>query len=616
MAIPKLERNIWLTTPMMRGDDVLMVQQRLVASGARLSQDGLYGRGTRSAVEAFQRANGLLADGVVGIITWTQLMAPLDGSAAIPVQAPAAATDIADLAALQAPHTIFKGAVEWSVGRDGVAVVGGTPALIPTPDERKLVAEVLSSFRQALTTALSKFKVPVELIVACICTESSGRPNAKRMEPGCDRNDPSRTPTRVSWGLMQTLLSTAREALRQPDLKLQELLEPEISIRAGAAYIWNQGRRTGFDPPLVAAAYNAGSLKRNDGQANHWRLLQFPIGTAEHVDRFCRFFNAAMTTDAPLPDNVASMRALLGGQAAPAALPPQTMSAAQPSEAAAAPPDPNALTIRQFQERLRDAGLYEGPIDGQETRAVVDAMEKRFARDATSGRLVAGWEGWSAGRRRFAVEQSLILDAGIEVGDVDGLVGPQTMFAREAFQHQVETGQPLRIPERDLQPERAEPTFQQAQIWPRQSECEKFYGKVGANQTLLVLPYRMRLAWDLATEINRFSCHERVHDAFRRVFDKTLSEYGEARISQLRLDLFGGCLNVRKMRGGTQMSMHSWGIAVDLDPERNTLRMTHATATFARPEYEPFWRIVESEGLVSLGRLRDFDWMHFQAARF
>lgn len=43
--------------------------------------------------------------------------------------------------------------------------------------------------------------------------------------------------------------------------------------------------------------------------------------------------------------------------------------------------------------------------------------------------------------------------------------------------------------------------------------------------------------------------------------------------------------------------------------------MNHREASFARPEYEPFWAIVEEEGLVSLGRTRDFDWMHFQAAR-
>ena len=132
---------------------------------------------------------------------------------------------------------------------------------------------------------------------------------------------------------------------------------------------------------------------------------------------------------------------------------------------------------------------------------------------------------------------------------------------------------------------------------------------------MLRLPFQMRLAWDPSVRIGRFSCHEKVHDAFLKVFQDTLSHYGEARIEELRLDLFGGCLNVRKMRGGTQMSMHSWGIAIDLDPERNALRMTRQEATFARPEYAPFWKIVEGQGLVSLGRIRDFDWMHFQAAR-
>ena len=608
MAIPALERNIWLTSPMMRGDDVLMVQSRLAAAGARLTQDGLYGRGTRAAVEEFQRSRGLLADGVVGSATWSRLMGPLDGTSAPAAPAPSTAAELIDLARLTTPHRVFQGSVTWSLGPDGISVDDGRTFLAPSPQERKLVADVLTNFRQALATALGKFQVPVELVVACICTESSGQPQAKRMEPGCDTIDPSRTPSRVSWGLTQTLLSTGREVLRQPGLRLEELLDPEVSIRAGAAFMWLQGRRTGFDPPLVAAAYNAGSLRWNGGPQNPWKLLQFPIGTGAHVDRFCRFFNAAMTTDAPLPDHVPSLRALLGGQ-------PARTVAPQPPAAASPPLDPSALTTAQLQELLRNAGAYAGPADGLEAQPFLDAMEKRLGQEANAGHLASGWEGWSASRRRFAVEQSLIRDAGIEVGEIDGLVGPQTTFARKSFQHVVTTGQPLLIPGRDDDPPQAEPAMPAAQNWPRQSLCNSVYGEVGQNQTVLMLPYRMRLAWNPGQEVNRFSCHEKVHDAFLRVFQKTLGEYGEARISDLGLDLFGGCLNVRRMRGGTRMSMHSWGIAVDLDPARNALEMTRDAAAFARPEYEPFWKIVEGEGLVALGRVRNFDWMHFQAAR-
>ena len=69
------------------------------------------------------------------------------------------------------------------------------------------------------------------------------------------------------------------------------------------------------------------------------------------------------------------------------------------------------------------------------------------------------------------------------------------------------------------------------------------------------------------------------------------------------------------MRGGSAWSIHSWGAAVDLDPDNNQLRWGKNKASFAKPAYENFWKIVENEGWVSLGRERNYDWMHFQAAK-
>lgn len=162
-----------------------------------------------------------------------------------------------------------------------------------------------------------------------------------------------------------------------------------------------------------------------------------------------------------------------------------------------------------------------------------------------------------------------------------------------------------------------EPSTDMSNKWPKQnySELVRFYGEVGTNQTTLDLPYEMKLAWDLGKKIKRITCHVKVKDSLERIFKKTLEHYGLEKIQELRLDVFGGCLNVRKMRGGSSYSMHSWGIAVDLDPDRNQLKWGRDRAVFAKPDYEAFWKIVEDEGGVSLGRERNMDWMHFQFSR-
>jgi peptidoglycan hydrolase-like protein with peptidoglycan-binding domain len=51
------------------GNDVMRLQEALNRAGATITIDRRYGRGTRAAVESFQRARGLKADGVAGPAT-------------------------------------------------------------------------------------------------------------------------------------------------------------------------------------------------------------------------------------------------------------------------------------------------------------------------------------------------------------------------------------------------------------------------------------------------------------------------------------------------------------------------------------------------------------------
>jgi hypothetical protein len=192
-------------------------------------------------------------------------------------------------------HSHFGAPTWWALTPNGLSINRAPP--IRTPGEPATVRKIIDWWGADIRAACQEFGVPFELVVATIATEAGvdvqrGRISAEtseRREPGFLSYH--ETPHRASVGLMHTLISTARLALGDQKISHLDLKAPRVSIRAGTSYIASQFPHTGFDPPLVAAAYNAGGLYKDDTPGNRWRLRCYPIGTGKHIDRFVPWFN-------------------------------------------------------------------------------------------------------------------------------------------------------------------------------------------------------------------------------------------------------------------------------------------------------------------------------------
>jgi len=82
--------------------------------------------------------------------------------------------------------------------------------------------------------------------------------------------------------------------------------------------------------------------------------------------------------------------------------------------------------------------------------------------------------------------------------------------------------------------------------------------------TKLPLPFPLSLSWDVGTRVNQMTCHKRMAEVFREVFQRVQAEGIEDKIRT-----FGGCFSFRPQRAASKLSTHAWGIAIDLNPGSN-----------------------------------------------
>jgi len=261
------------------------------------------------------------------------------------------------------------------------------------------------------------------------------------------------------------------------------------------------------------------------------------------------------------------------------------------------------MSLKFLQQSLQLKGLYTGQIDGRYgpmTKKAIISLQKVLhgynvfwskytgIYDEQTQEAVARWQ---------QLHPPLI---------PDGIIGPKTMEALI----------PSHIADREDIRESHNTYRSQAtgRHYPHESRAAEYYGHPGRNQTRILLPYKVKIAWNTDKKINRITCHKLIAEDLQGVYEETLKEYGLDGIQQLGLDLWGGVLNVRRIRGGTRYSMHAYGIAEDIDPAHNQLRWHTPKARLSGLEYQRYWEICEYHGAYSLGRERNYDWMHKQWA--
>lgn len=168
-------------------------------------------------------------------------------------------------------HNIF-GGIQWRVRNQRVHLRSGTPS-----GSVSAVRACMNRFGPSIRRWADHFNISRGSVVATALTESN-----------C--TNPAGSSDGLSSGPMQVTASTcaAITGLSRTTCRRRMHTNPDFSFQVGVKYMGssfqrNQHRR---DPPKIAAAYNAGSLRKTF--SNRWHM----VSTGNHIDRFVRHYNA------------------------------------------------------------------------------------------------------------------------------------------------------------------------------------------------------------------------------------------------------------------------------------------------------------------------------------
>ena len=145
---------------------------------------------------------------------------------------------------------------------------------------------------------------------------------------------------------------------------------------------------------------------------------------------------------------------------------------------------------------------------------------------------------------------------------------------------------------------------------PRGKNGEVSKAWFSENLVKWVPPYPLFYSDGKRTPLKTLYLHKKVVDVYSAAYTEVLQHFGAAHIKEFHLDVSGGAFCYRPMRNGTRLSVHSWGIAIDMDPARNPFPARWKEGMLNRE----FADILMKHGIWWRGIPGDNDPMHFQAA--
>lgn len=152
------------------------------------------------------------------------------------------------------------------------------------------------------------------------------------------------------------------------------------------------------------------------------------------------------------------------------------------------------------------------------------------------------------------------VDLGVNVPHLDPVKGGMALVANQF-------GIKVAVKE-DVSPQLVTQTILTKQNWPTQANAHAFYGAPGSHLTHVTCPWTLHMGKDIVKEI---TIHEKCAPSLTRVLNWVWETCGkdQQKIEALRYDRFSGSYNYRPMRGGSALSMHSYGAAIDWDDQDN-----------------------------------------------